>query len=155
MNICIGLISIILCVFVGFRLSRKFLDKRLFYQAFYKFNADFKEEVSFKQTLLFDLVKNFEGEEGVFYENIYQFYFNEKFSKKKIDFLSEEENEYFFNYLETLGRSDKQAQENFLLQSNSYISDKFNESISNEKKFKTLYIKIGFLIGLIIFIILL
>jgi len=153
MKVCLGLISIVICVFISFRLSRKFLEKRKFYQSFVTFNESFKEEVLFRQTLLYDLIEEIKNEEGVFYEAIYQFYFDKVNNKKKIEFLSSEETDYFYNYLSVLGRGDKDSQLAFLSETNKYIEDKFNSSLNDEKKYKNLYIKIGFLIGLIIFII--
>lgn len=155
MKVCFGIISIIICVFIGYRLSRKFLEKRKFYQNFFDFNNNFKNEVAFRQRLLLDIVEEFNSKEEVFYLSVFKFFKFEEGKKEKIKFLSIEENEHFYKYLSVLGSGNKQTETDALFEEQKYLSDKLELAIKEEAKYKNLYIKIGFLLGLIIFIILL
>ena len=67
-------------------------------------------------------------------------------------YINKDEIEYFYNYLKILGTGDKDSQIDFLDKIDINIIEKQKQSIIDENKYKQLYIKLGFLIGLIIFI---
>ena len=72
----------------------------------------------------------------------------------KLKFLSDEESEFLNKYLQNLGRTDKDSQLN-LLNSFEPELEKFIHSADNKSKtYRPLCVKLGFLLGLIIFILL-
>ena len=80
---------------------------------------------------------------------IYKNPFN--FEKK---YIGSDEIEFFSDYIANVGGGDKISQNKFLENASDYLKEKCKSSDVEEKKFKKLYIKLGFLIGLVIFIVL-
>ena len=72
-----------------------------------------------------------------------------------IKYLNEEEMTFLLTYVETVGESDSISQIKFVEGSEKYLENKEMFSAEEYKKYKNLYIKIGILIGLIMFIALL
>lgn len=154
MNLFIGILALIVCTVIGYRLSAKYTAKKNFYSDFYDFNKALKGEVSFAQKTIKDLIKNGAAGKGEFFNVI-----NQKFFEKSEDFtvksLSAEQTNFLKNYLNTIGQSDRSTQLKYLDNAESAISQNLSESTEDEKKYKTLYVKLGFLFGLIILIALL
>lgn len=152
MKIILGIILVCLSTLLGYILSGKFTFRKDFYNDFYVFNDKLKQEVSFRQTTLISLLKNC----GVndFYVVLRNYIQNNVFSFNKT-YLNKDEILYFENYLKMIGNGDKNSQIEYLDRINVDLIEKRKQMIDDEKKYKILYIKLGFLFGLILFVLVL
>lgn len=150
MRFLLGVICLILCLFVGYILSQKFSCKRMFYSDFKNFNERLITEVSFSQKTISQLIINNDSD---FYNLV-----SNKISDREYvipRYLKREEYEFLNDYFSNIGKSDKYTQMLYLNSVKNQIDNCFNKSKEDEKKYKTLYVKMGFLIGLIILVVLL
>ncbi len=154
MKIFFGISSIALCVFFAYKFSNKYTIRKNFYNSFCEFNKKLKDEVAFSQTSIIKLIKSF-SEQKQFYAYI-QKYFLENI-KPSLDgkIFSNDERDYFVNYLSGIGNLDRDTQISGLVNADKYLSEKVSLALEEEKKYKSLYIKLGFLLGLLIFVIIL
>ena len=151
MRIFVGFIALFVSVIISNLLTIKFTLKRKFYNDFYEFNKRYKSELAFKRTTLIKLIKEINTGSNIYL--LLTNHFNK--SCETIEFtkqLSDGEMQFINSYLNSIGRGDVASQTEFINQSNEIIYKSLNYSIEEEKKYKTLYIKIGFLAGLIIFV---
>ena len=72
---------------------------------------------------------------------------------ENINYLNSDEQGFFVNYITTIGNGDVVSQLNFVNSAKIEIEKNLNEAIENDKKYKILYLKIGFLIGLILLVV--
>lgn len=148
MKIFLGIIIIILLSFVGYLLSNKLTKRKNYYKSFNNFNDRLKNEIGFSKNSLLNLF----DEENDFNNSLKLLLKGEKINK--ISYLSKDESDFLIKYAKNIGKSDKNTQIDYINKCKDSIDKLYNESIENEKKYKTLYVKLGFLIGLIIFILL-
>ena len=81
-------------------------------------------------------------------------YFNEQGKILKFKYLTADENKFLEDYFLKIGKSNSQVENGFLNSLTDEIINKSSQSAVNEVKYKKLYIKIGFLLGLMLFILL-
>lgn len=149
MSIAFGIIFIIISTFFGYRLSTRYTDKKDFYKNFQSFNNKLEKEVSFSNNTILSIIKQSDIN-VLFYNLLRQKILNGQ--EGNIPFITKDEKEYFYNYLERIGKTDKATQLKLINATKIYLTEKLKISEEDEKKYKTLYIKMGFLIGLLIFI---
>ena len=152
MRVFLGILLVCLSTLISYVLTNKFSLKRQFYDDFYNFNTTLKQEISFRQTTLISLLKN--GGTTDFYLLLTEFIENNK-ANQNIKYLSNDEIESFYNYAKTLGAGDKDSQIEFLNEIGKSLLDKQKKCTQDEKNYKVLYIKLGFLLGLILFVLVL
>ncbi len=152
-KILIGITCLIICTYVGYMLSEKYVVKRKYYTAFNSFNGFFKGQVGFAKTSLKELVSKYSEESDYFYKNLYLNISkgNKVYLDQKI--FTQEETDYLENYLDFLGSTDSKIQLDFLAKTESELSEQLKKAIENEEKYKSVYLKIGFLIGLIVLVV--
>ena len=153
MKIFIGVALLILCSLVGYKLSEKYVLRKKFYKDFVAFNDKLLREISFLHTTLMSIVDDITVDSDFY--NIVNNYIKKgefKFEKKYINL---EEKEYFYKYLNVIGSGDKNSQLKFLSAIEIELKAKKASADDDEKKYKSLYLKLGFLLGLISLIILL
>lgn len=146
----LGIILLILSTFVGYILSEKFSKRRAFYKNFRLFNTELEKEISFTKRTMLELI---EGKKDNDFSLIVFNYFNNNVLDFNLSYLKVEELDFFKIYLKTIGSSNDISQLQYLTATNLEIDKRLSEAEANEKKYKTLYVKIGFLIGLILLII--
>lgn len=148
MNLFFGVLLLFISTIVGYYLSLKFVKKREFYENFSSFNKTFTSEVGFSQKTLKDIISKFDNDFYNFLKN------NINGSKDfSLKYLSEEEMTFAKTYANSIGVGDKHSQLEFLKSITTEIDNRLKVSIENEKKYKNLYVKLGFLTGLICLII--
>ena len=150
MNFFIGIVLLILSTYVGYFITKKFDNRVRFYQQFNNFNNVLKNEMLFSQkTIKKILLENNNNE--YFYKKINNF-FNKIGENLQCNFLDKEEVLYLDNYISSIGQGDVTSQIGYLEKVSNYLNDKCNSSLAEQKKYKSLYIKLGFLIGLMLLI---
>ncbi len=156
MSFLLGLFAFVLSVLLSVFLARKFTDKRKFYSAFNRFNSLLKNEVSFSQKTVKSLVKDCEFESDYFNSKIKdRFLIKNNIKPINPSFLNKEEIEYLDLYLKEIGGSDIKTQMNIIGQAEKFLTENLEKSKLEETKYKKLYIKMGVLIGLLVFVLLL
>ena len=150
MKIFFGVIVIVVFVILGVILSQKYTDKKIFYLDFVNFNKKMKNEVYFSKKSLLSLIAQM-NKENIFTKCL-TWYFINKNGQIPLDKNFEEDKDYLLNYLETIGNSDTLSQIKFIESCDSELEEKCNIATENEKKYKVLYVKLAFLLGLLVFI---
>ncbi len=151
MKLFIGFLLLIISTFLGYILSEKFNKRKIFYQRFQVFNNKLKNEIAFSKKTINELVLSLDLDND-FNKKLYA-YIKENNTDEKINYIKNEEYEFFLNYLTSIGNGNVDSQLNFINNAEQEIKKYLSESIDNEKKYRILYIKIGFLIGLILLIV--
>lgn len=154
MKLFLGIILLIICVFIGYIKSNKYYYRRVFYEDFLRFNDKLKQEVAFKQCTIKSILdsENIDTDFIACVKNV--FLNNNEFSFNQ-SYLTENEIRYYSDYLSKIGVGDKSLQINFLQSVNEEVGKIQNQCVSDEIKYKKLYIKLGFFIGLILLILVL
>ena len=158
MRILLGLIMVAMSTYLGYLFSLKYTTKKNFYCDFLTFHKKLKNEVSFSSNSVQSIVAmSLERNAKSQFNSVLDCYFN-KNSKKdfKLDkhVFSNDDREYVEKYMENIGALDKKTQLEFLSSCDAEIKEKVDKCEINAKKYKSLCVKLGFLIGLIRMIIL-
>ncbi|MBR2871434.1 MAG: hypothetical protein IKB98_08720 [Clostridia bacterium] len=152
MNVVFGVFSIILGTFIGYKMSEKYVKRKCFYNDLFAFNQVLKTEVSFSHNSIKKIIKERKT-------NVVTDYLNEAILKENtnlnVSFLNEEENAFLQSYVKSIGKSDRESQLEILSVYEMKIKKKLDFADEEFKKYKKLYPKLGFLIGLIILVVLL
>lgn len=151
MKIILGIFLFLTCILLGYILSLKFTKKRQFYSRFLEFNSNIKNEISFSQSTLMKIVDGLNVKSD--FNECVERYFKQKTFIFDKNYLNKDEIDYFKAYLSKLGSSDKFTQLSFLDETGLKINKDLLIATENERKYKKLYIKLGFLLGLIALII--
>ncbi len=155
MKILLGIIALIACTGIGYFFSRKYSVRKEFYTDFSGFNKNLKSEISFRQDSILNIINKCSERKSIFYKNITEHFIENKLIVLDKNTFNQEEIAFFSNYIENIGASDKNTQISFLEEVDVKLKDVLAKTCEEEKKYKALYIKLGFLCGLIAFIILL
>ena len=153
-SLAIGIICLIFSILISLELSKKFTDRRKFFTDFYDFNQILINEIYFsKKTIPYIINENFK-DDSLFYKLLKEYFIEKKIEFKNVHFLTEKENALLNKYIEGLGSTDVKSQESYFLEVRSQIKPILDEVDELEKRNKSLYVKIGFLIGFSILIVL-
>lgn len=148
-TVCLAFVPILFAV-AGYLFSLKYNDSREFWDKFMFWHKKIKTEIAFSQNTLSEILHGDEKSDMFLSAAINYIY--DKKSITKLKFLSEEENNFLKKYLENLGTTDKNSQLNLLNSMEQELSGFVQISQNKSKKYRPLYIKLGFLFGLIVFI---
>ena len=151
MRIIIGIILLIISVFIGCGLARKFTKRREFFNSFKDFNLIIQREISYSQSSIPKLLSSIENNDD-FYKCIKRYYTNKEFYFEST-YLNSQELNFFKQYLMQIGKSDKTSQGKLIESMGEQLSEKLSVATELEQKYKSLYIKLSVLIGLIAFIV--
>ena len=152
MKIFIGLILLCFCVFISYMLSEKYTLRKKFYNSFLTFCKRLKNEVTFSKETLLSILKKDLDKNDLFFKGLRKRFYNQDNIKVSFNFLSEDEIDYFKSFIENIGKTNAVQQYEFLSGTEKVIFEKLVVVQEEEKKYKSLYLKLGFLLGLLIFI---
>jgi len=153
MNLFLGVIIIIVSTVAGLWFSNKYRERKDFFVAFSDFNSRLKNEVLFSQNTVNKIISDF-SDKPLFYENINDVLIKKK-EYKNLKFLSDDENNFFSEYILKIGKNDKSTETMLLTEAEKTISEKMKTANLESEKYKKAYLKIGFLFGLMLMIALL
>ena len=154
MRIFLCLLLVVCFTFTGYLLSQKYKKRKDFYLGFKNFNSKLSTEINFTKNSMVKIISElnddtlFNLEIKKYIKNSVSYIFMDKY-------LTNDEVQFFYDYLKNLGVSDSETQLNFLNNINESLVEKCELTEKEYKRYKPLYIKLGFLLGLIIGIILL
>ena len=152
MKIFLGILVIIFSTFIGYILSKKYTKLKNFYCNFDNFNKMLKTEIAFSQKTLKEIIAEKYSINNDFLYSFKLYLENKENFCLNINYLSSDEKAFLLEYFENIGKTEKGSQLEFLKKAEERLSTFYKNAIELDKKYKTLYIKLGFLIGLIIFI---
>lgn len=151
MNVFLGIASIIICSYMGVIFSDKFTARNCFYNDFMNFNTKMKSVTSFSHQSISEIVN--ELDDSDFKKCVVSLFGETEYCKLR--YLSSEEQDFVKEYLNFIGKSDSVTQLSYLNSVESEIKSLSKKASEEYKKYRNLYIKLGFLVGLIIFVVLL
>ena len=138
-----------LCVAFSFLLTRRYRSRMQFYYNLSLFNERLVNEVSYTRIPLpaflekYSFTGDFDAmlrqKKGDFSLQNYQF-----------SYLTEDEKKYLADYFGLIGRSDAASQRTFLSAARAELAEKKKSAEEAYKKYFALYLKLGFLAGLIL-----
>lgn len=143
----------LICAFLGWLISIKFAESKAFWEKFAFRHEKIKAEISFSQNSLSEILESGEKDgKNDSFSTMANNYFKNGRITPELKFLSEEEIRFIEKYLQNLGTTDKDSQINLLKSMEAEIKKYSDTSDNRYKKYRPLYIKLGFLSGLVIFI---
>ena len=143
---------LVLCTACAFLFTRKYRMRKDFYYNFLLFNTRLANEVSYTRIPLPSFLEKyrFDGDFARMLEK-----------KKKSDFaegtdmfsyLNQDENKFLGDYFRMIGRSDAASQKAYLLSVRQELEDKKKKCEEQYSSYFSLFLKLGFLAGLILVI---
>lgn len=156
----LGIAIIAFSSFCGYLLSKKYRQRKQFYAQLREFNERFLSEISYYRRPLKEFMVAY-AYQGEFEELLQDFssFLTEKgltgsFLKAgtKYTFLKEEECQMLEDYFMMLGKGDSASQKGYFSAVKDSLVKIENESKNEAKRYSDLYVKIGFLCGLLILI---
>lgn len=156
----LGVAIVAFTTFCGYLLSKKYRKRKLFYRQFYDFNEKFLTEITYYRRPIMDFLQEnaYKLEFGFLLEEyvrsirenrsiLYNLLENPAFS-----FLKKEEKETAEAYFQMLGKGDSISQKNYFSAVKETLSLQRKSAEDEAKKYGDLYVKIGFLFGLFVLI---
>jgi hypothetical protein len=153
-NLILGICVLIISTYFGTCFSKKYTERKVFYNDFNEFNNSVKNEINYSQNTIMTILSKNNEQKSDFYITTKSFFDKGDISFEK-KYISKDEKNFFIDYLKTIGNGDRITQTKFVESASEQLKDKLKSAENDEKKYKKTYIKLGFLIGLISLIILL
>ena len=160
----LGIAIIAFTSFTGYVLAKKYRQRKEFFAQWQEFNERFLAEISYYRRPLNDFLSKYVYK-GEFQEILYSFsvlirkegqrkqtMLQNALSLSEYSFLKNEERQRVEDYFLMLGKGDSVSQKAYFSSVRDLLKKLQNESKEQSKKYGDLYIKLGFLLGLLILI---
>ena len=159
----LGIAIIAFTSFCGYVLAKKYRQRKLFLGQFYSFNERFINEISYyrRPIIEFALEYSYKGEFAYLLECFFKDVENASYvleltlARNEFSFLKKEEKVFIKDYFLSLGRGDSASQKTHFSSLKQSLQNMQTEAETTCKRYGDLYIKIGFLFGLLILILIL
>ena len=156
----VGIAIVAFSSFCGYKLAGKYRRKKQFFKQFSNFNDRFLEELAYARRPLGEILSKsaYIGEfqlllcEFVSYLHDENKEFLLTLNESPFSFLLEEEKMEVCEYFLALGKGDSKAQKSYFLSIKERINRRSMEAEERCKRYADLYVKLGFLCGLFILI---
>ena len=156
----LGIAIVAFTSYCGYVLAKKYRKRKLFFAQLKEFNERFLSEVSYYRRPLGEFVFKY-GYKGEF-QNFLQNFFAEidelsQSNEREIafddcEFLKREDKNLVEDYFKMLGKGDSASQKTYFSAAKEGITKLYSDAENEYKKYGDLYIKLGFLCGLLILI---
>ena len=161
-KLILGIIIVVFCSLCGFLLAKKYRKRKFFFAQLYQFNERFLNEISYYRRPLNEFVSHFlyKGEFALALELYFQNVKNGESipldlrENNNFTFLTEEEKNGITDYFHMLGKGDSASQKAYFSSRKESLQKWQSEAETIAKKYGDLYVKLGFLFGLFLLIIL-
>ena len=159
----VGIALVAFTTFCGYFLAKKYRQRKLFFKQLSEFNERFLSEIAYYRRPIKDFTEKYtyKGE----FDELLQDFFNALQSNESLQvnildsteyaFLTAEEKRVVEDYFLMLGKGDSQSQKGYFSSVKTSLSKLQSESEIQCKRYGDLYIKLGFLCGLLILILML
>lgn len=151
-KILLCVMAVTLCVMLAWLLTRKYRLRMMFYYNLHLFNERLVNEVSYTKIPLPAFMEKytFSGDFKRMLEVKRDARFDNGDEGCNMDYLSEDERKFLGDYFRMIGKSDAASQRTYLSAMREEITEKKQKSEELYRKYFSLYIKLGFLAGLIL-----
>ena len=159
----LGIAIIAFTTFIGYVLAKKYRKRKVFFQQLSLFNERFLNEISYYRRPLqaffsqYTYREEFSAllEQFVLCLNEHRSLAEYLFPASVFDFLKKEEKSVLTDYFQMLGKGDSSSQKTYFSSVKNTLITMEKEAENVCKKYGDLYVKIGFLCGLLILILIL
>lgn len=160
LKVLVGIAIVGFTTLCGYLLSKKYRQRKQFFRQFKEFNERFLNEIAYYRRPIQEFATTY-AYQGEFNELLQAFFVNLKereLNERKIldlptySFLKEDEKLVISDYFLMLGKGDSASQKSYFSSIKEALIKYQNESNAASKKYEDLYIKLGFLCGLFILI---
>ena len=156
----LGLVIIGFTSYCGYLLSRKYRVRALFFKQLREFNDRFLNEMSYYRRPLVEFFGkySYKGEFGFLLDDFLsnlrsgQVFYDKLFESADYDFIKKDEKSFIADYLSMLGKGDSNSQKAYFSSIKDSVKTMETQAQETGKKYTDLYIKLGFLCGLFILI---
>ena len=158
-KVFVGVIFIAISTVLGKKITSKYLLKLKYYESLKRFNLHLKQNLMYKRDNLLDLL-NFSCENQEFLATISSFKLN-LYSETSRDevylpyWVDEEDKRFLNDYFNSLGKNNLDAEVEFVSAEQVIIDEKVKIIADNSSRFSNLGQKLGFSLGMVVFIIIL
>ncbi len=156
----LGIAVVAFTSFCGYLLSKKYRRRKSFFKQWKEFNERFLSEISYYRRPLRQFIEAY-SYQGEFQQLLHDFYLtlDERSSLEKIlsgtdayAFLKAEEKRGVEDYFLMLGKGDSVSQKSYFSSVKEGLSAFQKTTETEAKRYSDLYVKLGFLCGLLILI---
>ncbi len=140
--------------FIGYCFSKKYKDRIAFYKEFNMFCNVLENQISFTKNSISSIAGKYYPAYKSKFKKVLSDVLINKNKYEKLDILNEQENNYAENFFNSLGKLDVKGEILNIKNNKSEITEKINECTQDDIKYGNLGIKLGFILGLLICIIL-
>ncbi len=159
----LGLAIIAFTTYCGYLLSNKYRIRKEFFVEYFDFNERFLSEINYLKRPLFQFILSIEKERefgellSIYLSSISQGGNLEEtnLSSSQFSFLTKDEKNEILQYFSMLGKGDSHSQKSYFSTMKDSLKKRRDMAENTAKKYVDLYIKIGFLCGLLILILIL
>ena len=151
------IILILCCTYVGYGISKYFSNRKAFFSDLVLMMDKLRLDISFSKEKIGDIVSNFSALSKPFQKlqsNFLQMLkdneFNQDVLLREINILKEEEKNSIILFFKSLGRFDVENQTKQIVSFTDEFKRYENESAIQKQKYSSLFIKLGFIIGVLI-----
>ena len=154
----LGISIVAFTSFCGYLLAKKYRQKKNFFSQLVLFNERFLSELTYFRRPIreFMFSYTYRGEFLLLLQKFFHKHrnltFQEILNDATYSFLKEEEKALVINYFSMLGKADSAAQKTYFSSLKDVLKKTESDCIAESKKYGDLYVKIGFLFGLLILI---
>ena len=159
----VGIALVAFTSFCGYYLAKKYRQRKLFFKQLLEFNERFLSEIAYYRRPIKDFTEKYTYK-GEFDELLQDFFTSLQAGENvqmhllnggKYAFLTTEEKRVVEDYFLMLGRGDSQSQKGYFSSVKTSLSKLQSDAETQCKRYGDLYIKLGFLCGLLILILML
>lgn len=143
---------VLFLTYIGYFMSGKYRIKKEFYKNWVRFHRVFLNEMEYVRRPLPELLERFSAK-GEF-KRALDTYGKEHELKGNEAFLNKDENFFLKEYFSFLGRSDSAGQKEYFSSVGKRLEEDCLSAEKNAVKYTDLYVKLGFLCGIAIVILL-
>lgn len=159
----LGVCIVAFTSFCGYVLSKKYRQRKSFYLQFYQFNERFLSEIAYYRRPIKEFIAKYayQGEFSELLEEYVQTLGVENRNPSERDFvglstfsfLSKDETDFVNDYFLMVGKGDSSSQKAYFGSVKNALSEKKDAVQTESKRYGDLYIKLGFLLGLAILVV--
>ena len=159
-KVIIGICIICFTTFCGYALTKKYRQRKSFFWQLKELNERYLHEIAYYKRPLKEFLRAYPyvGEFALCLEDFWETLENgarergEEREEIELDFLTADEKTFLRDYFSMLGRGDSLSQKNFFSAMQVTVANYKNKSEEEEKRYGDLYIKLGFLFGLAVLV---
>ena len=158
-----GIAVVAFTTFCGYIFAKKYRQRKLFFIQLQTFNERFLSEIAYYKRPIHEFIAKFPylGEFSSFLQDFVKALANGSFHERTIDelplydFLTQEEKRFVSDYFLMLGKGDSASQKTYFSAIKERLISLKDEAVSAHKRYGDLYVKLGFLCGLFLLILML